>query len=175
MVYNIQNFFELQFKMKNKEVFIESLTDYPDQFLKIGKYTPSEPFKMKVSEGKKFFDIIRFQDVFNFAISEKLFNLLKKEDLTGWKAYRIEIIEEVDRVYYGFQVTGYSGSIVKPKEKGFVLGQEFDYNTWDGSDFFCPEGTMLTFCSEKVKDLFTMHKITNVELKHIETVKWYNL
>lgn len=113
----MKRFFELQFGMKRDEVFIEALNDYPDQLLKIGEFTPKEPFTMKRSEGKKFFDVIRFQDVFNFAISSRLYNILREEKITGWNAYRIKI-KDYDEEYCGFQVIGKSGNIFRPKEKG---------------------------------------------------------
>ncbi|MDT0648160.1 hypothetical protein RM545_15805 [Zunongwangia sp. F260] len=77
----MKRFFELQFGMKRNEVFIETLNDYPDQLLKIGEFTPKEPFTMKRSEGKIFFDVIRFQDVFNFVISSRLYNILREEKI----------------------------------------------------------------------------------------------
>lgn len=169
----MKNFFELQFEMRKDEVFIEALNDYPDQSIKIGEFTPEEPFKMKLSEGKRYFDVIRYQDVFNFAISSRFYNILKNEDVSGWNAYKIDI-KDSDKEYFGFQVTGKSDNIFRPKGKGFVTGQNFDYSSWDGSDFFCPEGTMLIFCTQKVKDLFISNDITNVELQDIKTVKWYN-
>jgi len=174
MVFNMENFFELQFEMKKDEVFIEAINDYPEQLIKIGKFIPEEPFNMRISEGKKYFDIIRFQDVFNFAISRRLYDILKKENITGWDAYKIDI-QNTQNDYYGFQVTGKSNNILRPIKKGFVTGQNFDYSTWDGSDFFCPEGTMLIFCTQKVKDLFASNHITNVQFQDIKTVKWYNV
>lgn len=167
-------FFELQIGMKRDEVFIEAINDYPDQLLKIGEFTPKEPFTMKRSEGKKFLDVIRFQDVFNFAISSRLYNILREEKITGWNAYRIEI-KDYDEEYFGFQVIGKSGNIFRPKEKGFLKGQKFDNSSWDGSDFFCPEGTMLVFCTQKINDLFKSNNISNVEFQDITTVEWYNV
>lgn len=170
MAYSMENFYELQFEMRKDEVFIEALNYYPDQLIKIGKFIPEEPFKMKLSEGKRYFDIIRFQDIFNFAISRRLYDILKKENISGWNGYKIDIKD-----YYGFQVTGKSNNIIRPKEKGFVRGQDFEYSSWDGSDFFCPEDTMLIFCTQIVKDLFTSNDISNVECQDIQTVKWYNV
>ena len=50
---------------------------------------------------------------------------------------------------------------------------EFDINSWDGSDFFNPSGTAITFCTEKIRDLFAMNKISNVELINIKEVEHY--
>ncbi len=159
---------------KRGELLIESLIEYNEQDLKRGKLSLEKPFVVKVSEGKKFYDILGFQDPFNFAISERVYKLLTDAGVTGWGSYEI-VIEGRSEKYYGFQVLGRCGALKRPKEAGFVMGFDFDRETWDGSDFFCPEGTLTIFCTERVKELFNAHKFTNIdELREIDTVKWYS-
>ena len=71
---------------------------------------------------------MRFTDPFNFAISERLRNLLKSEGVTGWGCYPLEI-KNVSEKLYGFQVLGRCGALVRPYEPGFVVGCEFDFDT----------------------------------------------
>ena len=166
-------FYELTFTQEKNEIFIESLAEYEDQDLRVGRFIPSSPFAAKVSEGRKWYDVVRLQDPFNFAISERVYNLLKDAGFTGWSSYEIAI-EANNKKYYGFQVLGRCGALKRPVEPGFVTGCEFDYDTWDGSDFFCPAGTMSVFCTEKAKEFFDLNKVTNISLEDISTVEWYS-
>lgn len=75
---------------------------------------------------------------------------------------------------YGLQITGRCGKLIEPKEKGFYIGYKFDKDTWDGSDFFCPEGTALIFCTERAKNILVKNKITNIEFEDITTVRAYS-
>ena len=115
-----------------------------------------------------------YQDTSNFAISKRLYDLLKENDITGWKGYEISIKRQSGR-YYGFQVTGKCGKLDMPKEAGFYTGLKFNYDSWDKSDFFSPDETMSLFCTEKVQKLLKKHKITNAELVDINIVQAYSV
>jgi hypothetical protein len=170
----MNKFYSFQWAQKKGEILVESLNEYNDQDLMLGKHSLKEPFVVKVSEGKKLYDIVHFQDPFNFAISERVHKLLKDVGVTGWNSYEI-VIEGRNEKYYGFQVLGKCGELNRPKESGFVTGYEFESETWDRSDFFCPQGTLLIFCTERVTQLLTTNQITNIELKEIDTIQWYSI
>jgi hypothetical protein len=169
----MSKFYSFQWAQEEKEVLIESLSTYDDKDLMLGSLEPINPLEVKISEGKKLYDIVHFQDPFNFSFSEKVHDILTKNGFTGWKSYKI-VIKNVDRKYYGFQVTGRSGPLIRPSEPGFVKGYKFAHETWDGSDFFCPMGTLNIFCTEKVKQILTLNKITNLELEDISDIEWYS-
>jgi hypothetical protein len=166
-------FYSFQWAQNKNEILIESLIKYDDRQLKRGDLILKTPFATKSSEGKKLYDIVHFQDPFNFAISEKVFNLLNGAKITGWRSYEITI-EGRSEKYHGVQILGKCGALKRPDEPGFILGCQFEYDTWDGSDFFMPVGTLKTFCTEKVKILLTSNKITNLELQDISTIEWYS-
>lgn len=170
----MEKIFNISIERKRGEVLIDGIKKYNEHEVRKAIQTPIEPFKMEVSEGKKFFDIIGFQDTSNFAISERLYNLLIDHRITGWKGFEISINNQSE-VYYGFQVLGRCGKLIVPKEMGFYTGYQFNYSTWDGLDFFSPDGTMLLFCSDKVRKLFDDNKITNVELVDINLVQAYSV
>ena len=170
----MNKFYNFQWAQKKGEILVEALKEYDEQALTRGNWVPQEPFAVKVSEGKKLYDIVHFQDPFNFAISERVHKLLKDDSVTGWNSYEI-VIEGRSEKYYGFQVLGRCGELKRPKEPGFVKGCEFEYTTWDGSDFFCPDGTLYVFCTEKVRQLFIANQITNFELADISTMQWYSV
>ena len=60
-----EDFYSLSFNSNNVELFVEVIGDYDDQKLKIGEYNPN-PLKVKKSQGRKAYDVVRLQDVFNF-------------------------------------------------------------------------------------------------------------
>ncbi len=169
----MEEFYKIQFEQKSNEVLLDVIDDYNDQELRSGKHIPKNQIKLKVSEGKKFYDIIRLQDPFNFIISLKVYKLLKDNNITGWRYYEVEI-EGYKEEYYGFQVLGRAGLIKRPKSSGFVIGLDFKYDSWDKNDFFSPEGTMAILCTERVKEIFSLNKITNIKFENIKKVKWYS-
>jgi hypothetical protein len=170
---NLQKFYDVMIQRKRGEALIKSLIDYDQYELRKAIYTPSEPFEMRVDEGRKLYDIVGFQDTSNFAISERLYNIFHEHQITGWKGYEIKI-EGITEKYYGFQVVGKCGKLVRPVEAGFYTGYKFDYKSWDNSDFFSPCDTALLFSVEKVHDLMMKNKITNIMLTDLAEVRAYS-
>jgi hypothetical protein len=170
----METFYRIGIKREKDEALIQSLIEYDQVKLKRARFTPVEPFEMKITEGRKLYDIVGFQDTSNFAISERLYFLLKENHITGWKGYEISI-KGVDEKYYGLQVIGRCGELEEPKEAGFYIGFKFDCGSWDKSDLFSPDETVLLFCTKKVRDLLKKNKITNVELTDISKVQAYSV
>lgn len=81
----------------------------------------------------------------------------------------------MDAKYYGLQVIGKYGKLELPKEAGFYTGFKFDYKSWDKSDFFSPDETVLLFCTQKVRDLLKKNKIANIDLTDINKVQAYSI
>ena len=167
-----EDFYSLGFNSNNVELFVEVIGEYDDQKLKTGEYNPN-PLEVKKSQGRKAYDVVRLKDVFNFLISPSLLIVLESNNLTGWKTYPIESDIDLDG-YKGFQCTSNCGSPIRPKSSGFVTGYEFDHKTWDGSDFFIPETTMMIICTRKAKEVIESFKIKNIELENLKTLEWYN-
>ncbi|MCK0110130.1 hypothetical protein MWU58_12555 [Flavobacteriaceae bacterium S0825] len=168
-----EDFYSLSFNSNNVELFVEVIGDYDDKKLKTGEYNPN-PLKVKKSQGRKAYDIVRLQDVFNFLVSPSLIYALESNSLTGWKTFSIESDIELDG-YKGFQCTGTCGSPIRPEQSGFVIGYEFDIKTWDGCDFFIPESTMKIICTKKAKDIIEKYKIKNIKLENLKTLEWYSV
>ncbi len=170
----METFYDVAIERENDEALIQSLEEYDERKLRRGEFTPFKPFEMEITEGKKLYDIVGFQDTSNFAITERLYFLFKKHQITGWKGYEIRI-KGIHEKYYGFQVTGRCGKLHEPKEAGFYTGYKFDHNTWDKLDFFSPDNTALLFCTKKVEELFRKNKITNIELIDINAIQNYSV
>jgi hypothetical protein len=167
-----QEFYSIDFNSNNVELFVEVLGDYQDQELLTGTFNPTS-LNVKKSQGRKAYDIVRLQDVFNFLISKNLREEFERNEVTGWKTYNVESTDFTES-YYGFQCTGKCRKPIRPKESGFVVGYQFDYETWDGSDLFIPETTLGIICTQKVRDILADRKIKNIELVDLKTKKWYN-
>src|SRR5690606_35745584 len=150
--FNMNVFFNIEIKAKSDEARLQSLVEYEQVKLNKAEFTPTEPFEMTLSEGSKLYDIVGFQDTSNFAISERLYSLLNEHYITGWKGYEINI-NGVDEKYYGLQIIGKCGKLEQPKEAGIYTGYKFDYGSWDKSDLFSPDETVLLFCNKKISDL----------------------
>jgi hypothetical protein len=157
---------------KRSEVRVKALIPYDDVVLANGDWIPPVPFPVKIDEGKKFYDILWLQDVFNFSVSDRIHSILNEADVTGWRSYPLAI-EGSDEKYWGIQITGRAGPPFRPNE-GFVQGLDFDRSTWDGSDMFLLDDTLFTLFSERLRNVLTKNKTSNLELGEISTIKWYN-
>lgn len=170
----MNTFYDIGIKREEEEALIQSFIEYDQVRLNKADFTLTEPFEMEITEGSKLYDIVGFQDTSNFAISERLYNLLQEHHIIGWRGYEINI-KGVEEKYYGFQVVGRCGKLEQPKEAGFYTGYKFDYNSWDKSDLFSPDETVLLLCTQKVRDLLKKNKITNVELTDISKIQAYSI
>lgn len=121
--------------------------------------------KFNIIEGKKQFDILQFNDSSNFAISEKVKDLLENNNVTGWGFFPIKI-EGITESYYAFQNLGKAGRILNLDaiNNYETKYREFDIRTWDGSDIFNLENTLLNVITYRVKELLESAKITNLEI-----------
>jgi hypothetical protein len=118
-----------------------------------------------VDKGKKWFDIIEFADSTFFAISENVKELFEREKFTGWGCFPIAIKGHEDKNYYAFYVDAFVGEFTNSEAQleDSDVKIEFDLSTYKGTDFFSNEGTLLTACTERVKEIIEKNKFTNVE------------
>lgn len=167
-------FYSLQSGNEFKEVILHST--FKDNFFDVfpGKITYSEPINTSIKLGDYIYDILSFDDGVNMVISEKLYQLLNDNNITGWQTYPVNI-KDVTETYYGFQITGRSGKLIEPKEPGFYKEVKFDIATWDGSDFFSPERTHLRFMTPKLKKLLEDNNVTNIDIDNIKDIEAYSL
>lgn len=133
--------------------------DRPERSLAIGR-----------AEGKMATDVVWTDSPGFLLVSERLVAILQSEDLTGWTTYPVSL-QGVEQTYFGLSVTGQCGPldptrgewVRKDDEPGrFLRGTFFDDDSWDGSDFFSPVGTLVLFVTVRVKRCFDRHKIANV-------------
>ena len=120
----------------------------------------------KIVSGNNWFDLIRFDDSLNFAISKLLKELLENNAVTGWSCFPIEI-HDCEREYYVFQNTSKAGAILNLEALNNYETEniDFDVSTWDSSDIFNLDKTLLNVCTERVKNILEKAKIRNIEFR----------
>ena len=121
----------------------------------------------EVLKGRNIYDILRYQDVHNFAVSERLKEALESNGVTGWSSYPITI-EGIDEKYYGFWVTGQGGPVTKFDKDGNVpqfKPIKWDTAKWDGSDIFNIENTGIIGLTPKAVAVIQQFKVKSIEIK----------
>lgn len=177
-------FYKLQSQEKKGEARITPVFDLPIiPYEIIGRDSPlitNNQFKV-VKKGK-FYDILTFDKHFrNFAISQNVKNFLDKHSFSGWSCFPIDIIGISDK-YYCFQQYGYIGPIVN-NNIADISAEEFDpeawdnniseieASSWDKTDFFIVENTLLRFCTEIAAEKLISQNFSNLGIEKINGYK----
>jgi len=152
-----------------------------------GEVAPREPVKATWVMGrKKPADIVWANHVAPIIISDRVRKVITNHGFTGWEFYEISLFGK-----NGEAISGYSGLVINgrcgrindslckkvsrhfPYKTSTVLkGMYFDPKTWDGSNFFMPEGdNAWRFVTKEVKLVFEREKITNVAFTPLNEVE----
>jgi len=166
-------FFQLTLSTKKSPVSFQSLVPYDEQLLARGEINFPLPLELRVAKGTRFYDILGLNDPFNLVVSKNFLDAIVSHGLTGWETYPL-VIENTREEYHGFFIKGRSGPLHRPPRPGFITGMRFDISSWDGSDFFYPEGTFQLIVSQRAQEVLTKAKLTNVVLEDTEFVEWYS-
>lgn len=134
--------------------------------------------------GKKFYDFVMVTAGLNL-ISEKVYNLLMDNHITGWKGIPAIIHKHEDLKYYLLTITGRCGPIDESKTRivdsttlfpgqtaKAYQGLFFSEDSWDKSDMFVSEFINHTFITEKVKTLFEKNKVSNIIITNTKEYQW---
>lgn len=118
----------------------------------------------KFLKGKNKYEVLTYDDVRNFAISQKIMDAFTENNITGWESYPI-VIEGTDEKYYGFHVTGKGGKITNLESNGAVSSSEpieWEEDKWDGSDIFSLEDRSITVITPRVKEILDNFNVKNL-------------
>ena len=157
-------FYNFDGKFSRSVIRIQSEIEY-DQLSVLSYDTPLlKSNKFSIISGKKEFDVIQFNDSFSIAISYRFKTILEENNVNGWSCFPI-IIEGINQEYFAFQILAKVGNLLNREDinNGVTKFREFDINTWDGSDIFYLEDTLLKVCTPRVKEILELEKITNLE------------
>jgi hypothetical protein len=135
------------------------------------------PLHMEYVSGQKWTDILNPTNAFRI-VSDRFVTILKEKGFTGWKTFSVTITDKSGNQvegYSGFSITGRCGKPDYEKseriEKRFVpqgqlvtmlKGRHLDLRSWDGTDFFLPEGTVAIEVTDRVRRALEPLKFTNL-------------
>ncbi|MDD5760082.1 MAG: hypothetical protein PHI06_13485 [Desulfobulbaceae bacterium] len=152
-----------------------------------GRLALNAPLKLGAYMGGKATDFLWSGLVPLVCISNRVFELLRMNNITGWTTYPVEVYGRRGEPlpgYHGFAVTGSecrrdrsrSQVITKqavPGGKPFEMykGLYFKEEDWDGSDIFRVSSYGGTIVTEKVYKILKRAKVTNVKLTSLPEVE----
>jgi hypothetical protein len=182
-IYSLKNKFEKGFVNCN----ISDIKDFPNRDnLIIRGDDVVDNLTFVISEGKKIPDWIWTSGLFYYLFSKRVFDLFRKNNITGWDSYSVSILGNISlelNSFEGLVVKGRCGSILYEKENiiekqvspslppfKFYKGYKIDRDKWDGKDVFMPNNTNHIFVSEKVYEILIDAKVTNIKMEDIDEI-----
>ncbi len=166
-----QEFYKFDAKISygRSSVTIEADTEF-DTLAHIDK--SSELLKknsFRVIKGKKWLDILPFNNSTHFAISDRFKQIIDDNNLTGLKTFPISIQGHTEKCYNALIITSIAGAIQNLEQLNNYEEENirFDLDTWDGSDFFTLKDTLIFACTKQVAELLKKHKLTNLEIEEL--------
>lgn len=132
--------------------------------------------------GKRLYDVIMPLAPFPYILSERVMNLLRENNITGWESTPVRIDGQDELKYEVLMIKGRCGDFDYSKSNviwkqfpgglfPWIRGLYFDLDTWDGSDMFVPNGTAHLIVTKKVKQLLTKNKVKNLKFTRISEVE----
>ncbi len=129
------------------------------------------------ASGRALRDLIGASLVSIRLVSDRVVDLL--QGFTGWATYAVEVRGEAGSTisgYHGLSITGRCGPIDDSRSQPRLspppcpggrwsrkwCGLYFDESTWDGNDFFVPDGTTMIMAVEPVKEVMESEYVSNV-------------
>ncbi len=129
-------------------------------------------------EGKKYFHFIRTTLSVGSLISKSVQIKLKNSGVSGWRICPVEFCNKCGDLVDGYDmlsIVGRCGEIDKGRSKiskrkaisgdgdiDVSVGYYFCEESWDGSDFFRPDGTRMIMCTEKAKTIVESFENSNI-------------
>lgn len=196
---NLKNFYVLS-DNADKKNFIRLRIKEQDLLSRIDKLVLGDvidskinfPIEFKWLSGSNECDLISCGSAFTYLISDKFLDVLRNYNFSGWDIFPVKVFDKnknILRGYNGLSIIGRSGEInnnlsIKKRieskssnQKGYesYFGKFFDLNSWDGSDFFIPNGTFLIYVTENVRKALEKEELSNIEFKSISEIENLNL
>lgn len=135
-----------------------------------GEIVPSGTVEFVRDSGRRCCDFLGSTGA-HLLLSERVHKLLRREGVTGWRAYQVVIYRGSGTIvggYHGLSIIGKCGRMGGVRPRRFpkdcpVLPEIYvDDATWDGSDIFMPTDTRFICVQERVKTLIESIGATNV-------------
>jgi hypothetical protein len=184
---DFNNFYFLNYQEKRGDTQLKLIDPIKDKmaFIK-GKDRDAIPLQLKFLKGKYYGDILPLGTIGLWGYSPRMIEKIRMANATGIDFFPLKIEGAEAAIlslqnYHGAFITGNSGPILKEKSKYklipakgkpeeniyWQIGRFFDLETWDGSDFFNPEGTLCTFVTSRIVKLLAEIKPLSVSFTPI--------
>jgi len=155
--------------------------------LTCGVVRPLAPLMLRWTEGRQKPGQVIWPSIAVLVVRADVIAVLEKHGFSGWSTYPIELHGKDGSLingYCGIVVTGRCGPIDKGQSIPYWheypaglfaewRGMYFDPATWDGSDFFTPEGSFHPWIliSEEVAAALRKARISNVNVERLDLWK----
>ncbi len=119
---------------------------------------------IKKTIGKNWHDIVQFEDSSFFVVSEKLKQIFDREKISGVELVKVNVTDAPVNYYLPI-VKSIAGPILNLEALNSYETEkiEFDNSTYDGSNIFSLQDTLLFLCDEIVKKAIDEETITNIK------------
>ena len=165
------------FRLRSRLPAIAKTEGINVELLSRGQSQLEKPIQFDVAQGLQAKDFLWTQLVTPVCVSERVIDILRTNEVTGWSTYPVEVFDREGKPlasYYGLAVSGavceadYSRSAVvtkpppAPRGKSYDVykGLYFDEDQWDGSDMFWVGGVRVVV--DKVKTILEQNEVENV-------------
>jgi hypothetical protein len=142
----------------------------------------------EVVEGRAAFDLIGTDLGVAKVLSDAVFAVLRREQLTGWRSAPASIRTRDGRTIHGYSllvVCGRSGPFEDRYSERVQLpalaaggaampglkGMCFDPHTWDGSDVFTPDGSAAVVVTARAGVALERARLTNIALTRLSEIE----
>jgi hypothetical protein len=140
----------------------------------------NRPLRLGAYQGKRLADFLWSAMTPIVCISERVADMLTRENITGWSTYETELFDGRGNLIHGYQGLSVTGAICRRNKalsrllrrppvtasgEPFTVykGLYFHETDWEGSDFFLIQNHGMVVV-KKVKDLLSSNAVFNVEL-----------
>ncbi|GCC50441.1 hypothetical protein SanaruYs_06560 [Chryseotalea sanaruensis] len=161
----------------------------PEDLFKYNQVNSQDVILLNQVRGKKKYDFLTSGFAYLNIASSKFWNVIEKHNLIGIRSIGVSSPDLNDSEYRLCSIVGKCGpkidSLSVQIDRPFPLdpsrtyktwaGLYFDLKSWDGSDFFSPEGTYYTLITRRAKEVLIENKITNVSFTPITQVENFDL
>jgi hypothetical protein len=158
----------------------------------LGEEKVDGPMLFEHNVGGRVYDWVPTSNVVLSLISARMQSVLRKGRFTGWHTIPAVMHHKKLGLIEGYGclvVSGRAGPVddnkarveerpprfVKGRPRMVRVGLRVDFNKWDGSDVFVPDGTRIVVVSKAVQNALVHAKITGIyftRLDEYESVDW---
>jgi hypothetical protein len=161
--------------------------DWDDIAIFRGDQVPDRPVAFRRDEGRTRYDLIGTTLALPKLVSDRFVEVLEQHELTGWRAYPVDVADELGGRMEGLNglvVTGRSGPPIEKWSDEVMIppqtsrgqfgtrlkGVYFEPDTWDETDLFLPGSAGFVLGSASAARAIRGAGITNVTIEPLTDV-----